>query len=80
MGNSIITVELHEGEVDVHISYWKASRGAREHGTGLQLEPDEPAGFEVDRVEYDGKDVTSIMDINKIEELVEEFYDRQREY
>ncbi len=26
--------------------YYPGCRGAREHGTGLQLEPDEPAGIE----------------------------------
>ena len=36
--------------LDAEIYTWPESRGARERGTGLQLEPDEPAGFEVEKV------------------------------
>lgn len=33
--------------MEIDVDAWKACKGARERGTGLQLEPDEPAGFEV---------------------------------
>jgi hypothetical protein len=38
----------------VEVTYYAASRGARERGTGLQLEPDEPAFWDIMGV-YDRK-------------------------
>ena len=47
-----ITVEQYGFWVDlplvVEYRTWKASRGRRDKDTGYQLEPDEPAGMEVE--------------------------------
>jgi len=49
--------DYEEFPIKFHAVYYGASYGAREHGTGMQLEPDEPAGFEIDdfHVEINGQ-------------------------
>ena len=41
------TISFLGAEIEVEFDYYQAHRGAREHGTGLQLTPDEPATLEV---------------------------------
>jgi len=64
--HSTITVKVYMGEArdefeDCEIAYSgtyrKGSCGAREAGTGLQLEPDEPAGWELEdfHIEINGE-------------------------
>lgn len=51
-----------EEEYLVRAEFHKAQRGARERGTGIPLEPDEPAGWEIDEVWEVGDDSeTNIM-------------------
>jgi len=70
---SPFTIEVNfNGEtLEVSGSAWKACRGAREHGTGLQLEPDEPAGFEIESVMFKGVEVMDIIDMDRINEVTE---------
>ena len=50
MSNRTITVKYEDFAFEISFDYFKATRGAREHGTGLQLEPDEPESWEVTQV------------------------------
>lgn len=68
MGAFSITVNFQGSKVEVSGHSWKECRGAREHGTGLQLEPDEPAGFEIDSVMFKGVEVIDIIDLDRITE------------
>jgi len=47
VSNHETTVYFEDFAFLVEFDYYPASRGAREHGTGLQLEPDEPESFEI---------------------------------
>jgi hypothetical protein len=47
VSNHETTVYFEDLAFLVNFDYYPASRGAREHGTGLQLEPDESASFEI---------------------------------
>lgn len=67
------TVEIcHAGLVlEVEVSTWLATRGARDSlggrpGAGPPLEPDEPAGFDIEKIT-----VKDIDDVDAIYELVE---------
>lgn len=64
---------VYNGEkLEVSGSYYPASRGMREHGTGLQLEPDEPAEIEIESILYKEIEVFGLMEtaIEIIEERV----------
>ena len=50
MKTSFMTVKVNGVEFDVDYIYHKPYRGARERGSGIQLEPDEPASVELDDV------------------------------
>lgn len=60
-----------EEEVDVTVTYtyYPASRGARERGTGLQLEPDEDASIDIESVkDSTGKEIdVSDSDLEQLE-------------
>ena len=47
MSNHTHTVYFEDLAFDVNFDYYPVSKGAREHGTGLQLEPDEPESWEI---------------------------------
>ena len=52
-------MEEVEIEVTVDFDYEPAERGSREHGTGLQLEPDWDENAEINSVkDSDGKEIT----------------------
>lgn len=84
MATDTIEVNVCGYQMEVRFDYWKAYRGERERGTGLQLEPDEPAGMEVtgiklldpeDMMEIISEEVTITLDdvteaIDKARELV----------
>ena len=44
------TVKIDGIEFEVEYEYCRACRGAREPGTGIQLEPDEESGVEVEGI------------------------------
>jgi hypothetical protein len=73
MGKFYETIKFNVEEIEVKGHSWKASRGDREYGTGLQLSPDEPAGYEVEEIFYKGVDVFPLMEdrIEEINELLE---------
>ena len=50
MSNRTITVKYEDFAFEISFDYFKATRGAREHGTGLQLEPDDPESWEVTQI------------------------------
>jgi hypothetical protein len=50
MSHHCITVNYDWLEFEVEFDHYPASRGAREKGTGVQLEPDEPATNEITEV------------------------------
>lgn len=54
-------------------AYYPASKGMRERGTGIPLEPDEPATFEVDQIWIGDVEVSALLNqwadgvVNKLE-------------
>lgn len=67
------TIQYNGEGLEVSGNSWPFCRGAREYGTGLQLEPDEEAGYEVEEIFYKGVDVYSLMEtaMDEICELLE---------
>tara|TARA_R110000772_G_scaffold249530_2_gene363949 strand:+ start:76167 stop:76391 length:225 start_codon:yes stop_codon:yes gene_type:complete len=59
--------------LDLTVKYKKypACKGARENGTGLQLEPDEEAFIEIESI-YLGKQIISELSKEDIEQIEEE--------
>jgi hypothetical protein len=57
-------------DLDIEATWHKAQRGAREKG-GLQLEPDEPAGWEIDGVTCRGTGILSALRYDDVERLLE---------
>ena len=49
------TISYKGIQLSINYTYYPASRGAREHGTGLQLEPDEPESVDIDNVELESE-------------------------
>lgn len=47
------TISYRGVQLSVDYTYYPASRGAREKGSGVQLEPDEPASVDVDDVKLE---------------------------
>jgi len=62
-----------EQEFLVRAQFHKAQRGARERGTGIPLEPDEPAGWEIDEVfevgDEDGDNIISELDARTLDAI-----------
>ena len=50
MSHHCITVNYDWLEFEVEFDHYPASRGAREKGSGVQLEPDEPATNEITQI------------------------------
>lgn len=55
MATDLIRVSVYDIMFDCEVSTWPAYRGARDSfngraGAGLQLEPDEEAGFEIEKI------------------------------
>lgn len=73
MGKFSETIVYNGEELEVSGNSWTFHAGSREHGTGLQLSPDEDAGYEVEEILYKGVDVYSIMEsaMDEICELLE---------
>lgn len=67
------TIKFNGEDLEVSGNSWPYHAGSRERGTGLQLEPDEEAGFEVEEIVYKGIDVYPIMEsaMDEICELLE---------
>jgi hypothetical protein len=65
------TVEREGVTIDVDYTYYSASRGAREKGSGVQLEPDEPATVEINEMGIQGIDVTALL-VDFEEDIMEE--------
>lgn len=66
--NISIKIDWKGCELDVTFDYYKPSKGAREYGTGLQLEPDEPATVELEDVMLNGVDISDLIE-DQIEEI-----------
>jgi hypothetical protein len=47
MSNHTIPVDYEDLTFDVEFDYYPASKGAREKGSGVQLEPDEPESWDI---------------------------------
>lgn len=75
---------IYNGEtLEVSGTYYPATRGAREYGTGLQLEPDEPAEIEIESIIFSGVEVIGLMEtaMQQIDSLVwESFHERINDY
>lgn len=66
------TIKFNGEELEVSGNSWPFCRGARELGTGLQLEPDEEAGFEVEEIIFKGVNIFYLMEsaMDEINELL----------
>lgn len=67
-----------EFELEVEFDFYKGCRGARERGSGVQLEPDEPASCEVNSVTLiykgkDGKEKRHLLDLP--DEIIDDIVD-----
>lgn len=62
MSHHITTLTHEDVDLEISYNYYEGSRGARERGTGLQLEPDEEPSVEIDRIEIKDIDVTSLLE------------------
>lgn len=65
------TVTREDVEIEVDYTYWTAHRGAREKGSGVQLEPDEPATVEINELTIQNIDVTALL-VDYEEDIMEE--------
>lgn len=64
-----ILVTVAGVELEVDGDYYKASKGAREKGSGVQLEPDEPATFELSAVYIADVDIADLLSAGRLEEI-----------
>lgn len=62
-------IVLEGVELRVDGDYYPASRGAREKGSGVQLEPDEPASFEVSAVYVADVDIADLLSAGRLEHV-----------
>ena len=63
MSNHTMRADFEDMAFDVNFDYYPASKGAREAGTGLQLEPDEQESWdicEVSMVNPDDPDIAAV--------------------
>jgi hypothetical protein len=65
--------------LECQIDYEGPERGAREYGTGLQLEPDYPESADVISVSINGVDITDIIREDIFEEIQEAFLSQEQE-
>jgi len=65
------TVTREGVEIEVDYTYYPASHGAREKGSGVQLEPDEPATVEINEMTIQAIDVTALL-VDYEEDVMEE--------
>lgn len=78
----LVLIQLELDELNVQLDCWfeyePASRGAREYGTGLQLEPDYPATLALVHVYLPGSnvDIAPVMGRQVVVELEEAAYDK----
>jgi hypothetical protein len=63
-----VNIEVNGIKMECEVEISKAHRGMREYGTGLQLEPDEEAGFEVEST----KVISGGFDFNEIASVTHE--------
>jgi len=65
------TVYFRGVPIEVDYDYYPASKGARERGSGVQLEPDEPACVELTALSIGGVDIDGLLEehIDAINEL-----------
>jgi hypothetical protein len=53
-----VTINVSGVDLDVTYTYYPHHSGASERGSGVKLEPDEPAHFEVEEVVFPGSGVS----------------------
>ena len=63
-----MTLKVNGYEWEVNYTYSSATRGARERGTGMQLEPDESSGVEIEGI-MTSEDVLELLDQELIDEI-----------
>jgi hypothetical protein len=68
-----------EIEADVAYIYNRACRGARERGSGIQLEPDEPASVEIQTVTASGVDLTNLLGDSLLDALADAILEQYEE-
>ena len=73
------TVNYCDVEFEVDYEYYPPSKGAREYKTGLQLEPDEPATFEVQDIFIGGQCVWDLLNVDQIDAIEEKLYEQEGE-
>lgn len=61
-----VTINVSGVELDVTYTYYPHHSGAYERGSGVKLEPDEPAHYEVEEVKVAGTDISLFALIEEI--------------
>jgi len=80
MSNHTHTVFYEDLAFIVEFDYFPASRGAREHGTGLQLEPDESESWEICTIKifnHEDKDAKAVDVTDCFGKTMNEWFDEQ---
>jgi hypothetical protein len=78
MYRTYITINGYEFEIKVDYTFYPKVFGSREEGTGMPLEPDEPAQVEINKIEMDFGDQWDIIRLPESvmndleEEIIEE--------
>lgn len=63
------TISIEGVELRVDGTWYAASRGAREAGSGVQLEPDEPETFEMSAIYVADVDIADLLSAGRIEHV-----------
>jgi len=80
-GKFSFDVHYNGEELTISGTFYPPSRGLRERGTGLQLEPDEDAEWEIESVMYKDIEVYNIMcsqeDEDELQKLIRLAYEEK---
>jgi len=74
------TIHYEDLTFEIQFDYYPASRGAREAGSGVQLEPDEPESWDVTEVKLVNPDVKDQIGIDVTDVMTDtmmEFFNEQ---
>ena len=77
--NLIDVISYCDVELTVESEFYPASKGRRENGSGVQLEPDEPATFEVQDVSVGKASIWELLSLEQVQNIEKMLYEIDRE-
>ena len=66
-------------DLEIEATWRKGYSGARERGSGIQLEPDEPAGWEITSVKWKNIEISDALDEHDLERIAEQLEEGQHD-